>query len=337
MQNSTPLRAILIATVLAGSFAYYCFQRKTEERVAPKTRPVATVITHAPLAPPGAPMVVPVDYAPVAPQTAAELNDAVPIESAGSAALPFHIAKGTPTWVRATQCLAETVYYEARAEPLEGQRAVAQIVLNRVRSPAFPASICGVVYQGSDRSTGCQFTFTCDGSLKRAPVDPGWQRALAVAASAVSGTVYAPVGYATHYHANYVVPYWASNMAKVRVIGAHDFYRWPGRWRAGPYFSQYYANREPDVRGGLLVASALINQATETNEPPPIVPHVSGNTVDPMLEKETGLAADRGRRSLPSDGSMSTLRPEYNQAPVLQADLQHGKLEPTPAIHDKDL
>ena len=101
------------------------------------------------------------------------------------------------------------------------------MVLNRVRHPAFPASICGVVYEGSTKPTGCQFTFTCDGSLSREPDVEGWRRALQVAEAALKGYVYAPVGWATHYHANYVVPYWTSMMAKNAVIGAQLFYRWP--------------------------------------------------------------------------------------------------------------
>src|SRR5947199_78142 len=93
-----------------------------------------------------------------------------------------------------------------RAYPREtvgfGVLAVAQVVLNRVRHPAFPASVCGVVYEGSTRQTGCQFTFTCDGSLYRRPDLTGWRRAYTIAEAALSGSVYAPVGYATHYHAN---------------------------------------------------------------------------------------------------------------------------------------
>ncbi len=108
---------------------------------------------------------------------------------------------------------------------------MAQVVLNRVRHPAFPASVCGVVYEGSTRQTGCQFTFTCDGSM--APRADGLELGTGRARSPrrrLPASVYAGVGNATHYHANYVVPYWAASQAKTAVIGAHLFYRWSGGW-----------------------------------------------------------------------------------------------------------
>ena len=101
---------------------------------------------------------------------------------------------------------------------------------NRVRHPAFPASICGIVFQGYERRTGCQFTFTCDGSLFRRPDPQLWYRAQRVAESALDGSVFQPVGLATHYHADYVVPYWASSLEKNAQVGAHIFYRWPNEW-----------------------------------------------------------------------------------------------------------
>src|SRR5213075_2579568 len=120
---------------------------------------------------------------------------------------------------QALECLASAIYYEAGNQDENGERAVAQVVLNRVRHPAFPASVCGVVYQGSTRATGCQFTFTCDGSLARAPERSAWNRAREVAKAALAGFVQPAVGNATHYHANYVAPYWAPTLAKTAVIG----------------------------------------------------------------------------------------------------------------------
>jgi hypothetical protein len=128
----------------------------------------------------------------------------------------------------AQSCLTAAVYYEAGFEPEQGKRGVAQVILNRVRHRAFPNSVCGVVYQGSERRTGCQFTFTCDGSLSRKPAAGAWQRAQSVAAAALAGAVEPAVGMATHYHADYVVPYWASSLAKVAKSGSHIFYRWKG-------------------------------------------------------------------------------------------------------------
>ncbi len=121
------------------------------------------------------------------------------------------------------------VYYEAANQDDAGQEAVAQVVLNRVRHPAFPASICGVVFQGSERRTGCQFTFTCDGSLFRRADPQLWGRARRVAESALDGSVFQPVGLATHYHADYVVPYWASSLEKNAQVGAHIFLSLAGR------------------------------------------------------------------------------------------------------------
>jgi hypothetical protein len=103
-----------------------------------------------------------------------------------------------------------------------------------------------VVYQGSTRSTGCQFTFTCDGSLLRQPNSASWARARRIAESALNGFVFAPVGWATHYHASYVLPYWAPTLAKNAVIGAHLFYRWSGGWGRPGGFTQRYARQEPD-------------------------------------------------------------------------------------------
>ena len=154
------------------------------------------------------------------------------------AAAAFKFKGNAAARAQALNCLASAVYYEAGNQDADGERAVAQVVLNRVRHPAFPGSVCGVVYQGSTRPTGCQFTFTCDGSLNRQPDADGWRRATEVAAAALSGAVYAPVGWATHYHADYVVPYWAATMAKNTVVGAHLFYRWPGGWGQPSAFTQ---------------------------------------------------------------------------------------------------
>jgi hypothetical protein len=124
---------------------------------------------------------------------------------------------------------------------------VAQVVLNRVRHPAYPKSVCGVVFQGSERATGCQFTFTCDGAIHRAPASGLWARARRVAEEALSGYVYAPVGWATHYHTNWVVPYWSSSLVKLANVGTHIFYRWEGGWGRAPAFRFASASIEPQI------------------------------------------------------------------------------------------
>lgn len=184
----------------------------------------------------------------IAPAQALAVNGEIPVASGPNpAAAPFSTANlDASTRGRALECLSSAVYYEAGNQSEDGERAVAQVVLNRVRHPAFPSSVCGVVYQGSTRVTGCQFTFTCDGSLERRPDPDGWARAKAIAEAALNGAVFGPVGLATHYHADYVVPYWASTMAKNAVIGAHLFYRWAGSWGQPAAYVQKYARQEPN-------------------------------------------------------------------------------------------
>jgi spore germination cell wall hydrolase CwlJ-like protein len=124
------------------------------------------------------------------------------------------------------RCLAEAVYFEARSEPVEGQAAVAQVILNRVKSGLYPSSICGVVYQNRHRHLACQFTFACEGKSLRIRDTESWERATRVASAVLEGRTYlADVGGATHYHANYVRPSWSRRLKKMDVIGRHIFYK----------------------------------------------------------------------------------------------------------------
>lgn len=148
---------------------------------------------------------------------------------------------------RARRCLTQAIYYEAALESTEGQEAVAQVILNRVRDPNYPSSICGVVFQGAERTTGCQFSFTCDGSLAQGPVDWAWRRAALVADRALAGKVVAAVGTATHYHADYVDPWWRPTLSKLTQIGTHIFYRWKGWPGETAAFSQTYSGVEPVI------------------------------------------------------------------------------------------
>lgn len=156
---------------------------------------------------------------------------------------------------RAIDCLTAAVYYEARSQSDDGQRAVAQVVLNRVRDRAFPDSVCGVVYQGAHRASGCQFSFTCDGSMAGRRDPASWAHAQQIATDALSGTVYAPVGSATFYHANYVQPWWAASMDRIATVGAHIFYRWRGRLEGALAFRQAYAGIEPSLTGRITPAA----------------------------------------------------------------------------------
>jgi spore germination cell wall hydrolase CwlJ-like protein len=129
---------------------------------------------------------------------------------------------------RAIDCLAVAAWYEAGTD-IDHQRSVMQVVLNRVAHPSFPKSVCGVVFEGSHRTTGCQFTFTCDGSMvRRRPSPAAMARARAVAALALKITIHPDVAQATHYHADYVMPWWASKLVRLGKVGPHIFYRWAG-------------------------------------------------------------------------------------------------------------
>ncbi|NJC41421.1 spore germination cell wall hydrolase CwlJ-like protein [Brevundimonas alba] len=156
------------------------------------------------------------------------------------AAQPFRLG-GALDASRDLDCLTQAVYYEARGEGREGMKAVAQVVLNRVRHPAFPKSVCGVVFQGAARRTGCQFSFTCDGSMRGRVSGAAWNRARDIASSALSGSVYARVGNATHFHTTGVSPQWRSSLIRVSQVGDHLFYRFGGRSGSGAAFS--YAAR----------------------------------------------------------------------------------------------
>jgi spore germination cell wall hydrolase CwlJ-like protein len=196
----------------------------------------------------------------VSAQDALAINEAIPVANvANPAARPFLMnGAGEAERLRALDCLTAAIYYEAANESTDGQRGVAQVVLNRVRHPAYPSTVCGVVFEGHRRYTGCQFSFTCDGSLRRTPMPAVWNRARTVAEAALNGFVYAPAGWATHYHANYVVPYWASSLVKTVTVGAHIFYRWRGGWGRPPAFLNRYRGAEPLFawRGGFGQPSA---------------------------------------------------------------------------------
>ncbi len=228
-------------------------------------RAVAKVSSHLPaeLRGKAPPAPEPLRFQNVAPQDAVAINASVPIaDLPNPAAKAFKfVPAGLTDKERAVHCLTQAIYYEAATEPLDGQRAVAQVVLNRVRHPAYPNTVCGVVFQGSERTTGCQFTFTCDGSLARAPMASYWSRAKQVAEAALAGYVFKPVGWATHYHTNWVVPYWSSSLVKAAVVGTHIFYRWTGGWGTGPAFTNRYAGIEPNI--SLKPRQALADQKAQ--------------------------------------------------------------------------
>jgi hypothetical protein len=223
---------------------------------------------------------------------------------------------------RALRCLTQAIYYEAASEPDAGQRAVAQVVLNRVAHPAYPDTVCGVVYQGSERRTGCQFTFTCDGSLARQPVRVFWDRARRVALAALSGAVYKPVGLATHYHTVQVHPYWAASLDRVGTIGAHTFYRWRGTAGRPAAFHFTYAGGEPiaaphpsSLGDDIPLDPVAVARAYEATQPTDAA-LVPARAVTPAPVYSANIVANGGDTQftgdrLPASGSV---KPEYAQS-----------------------
>jgi spore germination cell wall hydrolase CwlJ-like protein len=246
------------------------------------------------------------------PEEAIEANNERPFNATpDTPAKAFNLRTDEGSRSRATECLAQAVYYEAATDGADGQRAVAQVVLNRMRHPGFPSSVCGVVYQGSQLPTGCQFTFTCDGSLARTPIPSLWAQARKIAAEALGGKVFAPVGHSTHYHANYVLPYWADSLAKQVQVGRHIFYRLQGSLGSSGAFSQRYAGKEPDLAptpSSVVVASqateqaqALLNSGLAGDRPPAVVADAAGPAAGGQAKQV--LLADSSKGSLLIDGA----------------------------------
>lgn len=229
-------------------------------------------------------------------------------ERAGPIARAMRIDNSGVDRTRALECLTAAVYYEARSESDQGQRAVAQVVLNRVAHPSYPNTVCGVVYQGSERSTGCQFSFTCDGSLAKAPNRMFWYRAENVARAALSGYVERSVGLATHYHTIAIYPYWAPSLRHIITVGAHRFYRFGGAAGDAGAFRFAY-------RGGEPVAAPHARNAAADKLPDP--------ALDPLaLQKayEAGLQAAAAPAMLPA-ASLQLARP--HAAPSYAPEVQN--------------
>ena len=236
--------SLLIPLLAAWAMSGGSGPSSPEQLAEPQTWP-----THTPMA-----------LKPVSRAQAVSLNAAIPFTREPNVpARPYKFAGSDEAQARALECLTAAVYHEAASEGREGQQAVAQTILNRVRHPAFPAGICEVVFEGSTRDTGCQFSFTCDGALTRVAVPRLWMQARTIAWDALNGVVYAPVGLATHYHAEYVLPYWATSLTKNAQVGLHIFYRWPGKWSQPAAFHQRHSRElDPsDLRASALMADGV--------------------------------------------------------------------------------
>ena len=203
-------------------------------------------------------------------------------------ATSFRFTGSTQDRARAADCLALAALAEAGGDDA-GQRAVIQVVLNRVRHPAFARTVCGVVFEGSQRRTGCQFTFTCDGSLDRRYSDVSRAAALSRAQEALGGRVFAPVGIATHYHTDWVYPWWSPKLLKIAQVQTHLFFRWPGYWGSAAALNVAYRGGEPDV----FVAAGAADVASPVTSPEAIaaaklVPKGSGASV--LMRDPSGRA-----------------------------------------------
>ena len=262
---------------------------------------------------------------------------------------PFMLTGAKAVRDQALRCMTQAVYFEAGFEPLAGQQAVAQTVINRVRHPGYPKSICGVIYEGAARGTGCQFSFTCDGSLQRQISPAMWTNAEIVARRALSGFVMKDVGAATHYHADYVYPYWAPTLVKLRTVGAHVFYRWTGPSGTQAAFKGRYSGNET------VSADILMGADPRTLEAAPpgslaavaaggggLVPVASGEPakiVSPegvveILPPMTGdpAAAMRGGRRLPTPEEIEKINKALGaiEGPVVDQTVKPAEAAPPP-------
>lgn len=196
---------------------------------------------------------------------------------------------------REQACLSQAIYYEARGETQRGQVAVAEVIMNRVASRHYPNSVCAVVYQGSQRSTGCQFTFTCDGSLNQRPRGRAWDRAQRVATAVLLGYTRPVTQHATHYHTNAVNPVWSSGLVETTTIGPHIFYRMPrGAERA--MYQEALARRRGSAGHARSASENLIPEAAEAAPATEVVDVVE--TAEPSAEAaapvEASTAATEG-------------------------------------------
>jgi spore germination cell wall hydrolase CwlJ-like protein len=263
---------------------------------------------------------------------------------------PFMLTGAASVRAQALHCMTQAVYFEAGFEPIAGQQAVAQTVINRMRHPGYPKSVCGVIYEGAARGTGCQFSFTCDGSLARAISPAVWSNAEIVAKRALAGFVMKDVGAATHYHANYVYPYWAPTLVKLNTVGTHIFYRWTGPSGRQAAFKGRYSGNETlsaeilmgaDPRTleaappGSLAAIAAGGEGfvpVATGEPAKIV---SPEGVVEILPPMTGdpAAAMRGGRRLPTPEEIDKINKALGalEAPVVDTTVKTVEAAPAPA------
>lgn len=195
-----------------------------------------------------------------------------------------------------SDCLTQAVYYEARGEGVDGMRAVAQVILNRVRHPAYPKTICNVVYQGAYLRTSCQFSFVCNGAMGRPLEGWAWRRAKDIANAALGGYVMTAIGTATNFHTTGVNPGWSGTMDRVTQVGNHVFYQFRGRGsRIGGDGVVVPSDSMPQViqagDDAAPMESDALNAAQVAMVDVPVQPAMQPTTVSPTGEARTQLIA----------------------------------------------
>lgn len=269
----------------------------------------------------GVPPIFPNTNMPLSEPDAQQLNVTLPFsERVLETAPPLFYSVGIPqSRDRAVECLATAIYYEARGETDRGKRAVAQVILNRTRSVAFPHSVCGVVFQGSDLRTGCQFSFTCDGSMSILPVPAIYQQVRRIANEALSGNVELSVGTATHFHTIYIVPYWATSLDKLAIVDHHIFYTFKGAWGNRKAFREPLIAEQIDLNAPADVVPSdnsvflqdMIDPALVANDNlPRPSPLIVAGTPSPKLRADAGatLQVDDAAGGLTADGTAGKLK-----------------------------
>jgi spore germination cell wall hydrolase CwlJ-like protein len=258
-------------------------------------------------------------------QTAQQRNAQIPVAGGQLAEMRgfAEISPSSPQYASALKCLTQAVYYEAANEPELGKRAVAQVVLNRLRHPAFPNTVCGVVYEGAN-SPVCQFSFTCDGSLLRAPMPRQWAESRRVAEAALAGSVVPEVGSATNYHADYVLPRWAFTLGKLKQIGAHIFYRFPGRVGSAATFTDHWAGFERIPQLDFDRLRRNLAAAEDTAVPEPEASFVPGLTVAPDVKDRHATTDVGGRLNMTTDWRLSIPDPVQLSASYRSAVEEQG-------------
>ncbi len=214
-------------------------------------------------------------------------------------ARPYHLDNPL-AGSRELDCLSQAVYFEARGESAQGQAAVAQVVLNRLRHPGYPKTVCGVVYQGA-HDGACQFSFACDGSVRRARESAAWKKSQAVAARALSGFVLTEVGDATHFHVSRLGSVWGGSLVRVAQIGTHVFYRLTGR--------SMHAGK------GLYAPPTELAEAPVYAEPKAIAPKADGAGASLILA--SAVAPAPSAAAAPVEAQVA--KPEKPEAPATAA------------------